>query len=306
MSFVQTKSPYAAGTLFGLLAYLLWGLLPLYFVLLAPAGPFEIVSARVLFSLVFCVILLSVMRLWREFRGALASRRTALWLLLASGLIAVNWFTYTWAVLSHHAIEAALGYFMNPLVSVLLGVVVLRERLRVLQWIAVGLGGVAIVVLGVAYGSVPWVALILAFSFGFYGYVKNRVGASTSAVTSLSVETLFLTPVAAAVMLVLGAQGQVTLFSEGAGHFWILAASGVVTAMPLILFGAAARRLPLSTIGLLQYLAPTLQFLIAVLVLGESMPPERWIGFSLVWVALIIFTVDMLRTSRKLQVRAAV
>lgn len=306
MSFVRTKTPYAAGTLYGLLAYLLWGLLPLYFVLLAPAGPFEIVSARVLFSLVFCLILLSVMRLWREFWGALASRRTALWLLLASALIAVNWFTYTWAVLSHHAIEAALGYFMNPLVSVLIGVVVLRERLRVLQWIAVALGAAAILVLGIAYGSVPWVALILAFSFGFYGYVKNRVGARTTAVTSLSVETLFLTPVAAAVMLVLGAQGQVTLFSEGAGHFWILAASGVVTAMPLILFGAAARRLPLSTIGLLQYLAPTLQFLIAVLVLGESMPPERWIGFSLVWVALVIFTVDMLRTARIARLRARV
>jgi chloramphenicol-sensitive protein RarD len=288
-----------AGLLYGIGAYGLWGLLPLYFMTLAPAGPVEIVADRVLFSLVVCFALIAATRSWGAVSAVFRSARTFWALALAGGLIAVNWLTYTFGVLSGQTIEAALGYFINPLVSVLLGVLVLKERLRPLQWAAVGTGGVAVVVLAVAYGRVPWIALILAFSFGFYGLVKNRVGAKVDAVTSLTLETVVLTPFALAVMGWLGATGALTLTGFGAGHFWLLAASGLVTAVPLLFFGAAARRLPMTTVGLLQYLAPLLQFTMAVTVLGEHMAPERWIGFGIVWLALAVLTADMLLVSQR-------
>jgi chloramphenicol-sensitive protein RarD len=266
---------------------------------LAPAGSVEIVADRVLFSLVVCLVLIAVTRSWRALADVFRSGRTFWALALAAGLIAVNWLTYTFGVLSGQTIEAALGYFINPLVSVLLGVLVLKERLRPLQWAAVGTGAVAVVVLTVAYGRVPWIALILAFSFGFYGLVKNRVGAKVDAVTSLTMETIVLTPFALGVVGWLGAAGTLTLTGHGAGHFWLLAASGIITAVPLLLFGAAARRLPMTTVGLLQYLAPLLQFTMAVTILGEHMAPERWIGFGIVWAALAVLTADMLLVSRR-------
>jgi chloramphenicol-sensitive protein RarD len=266
---------------------------------LAPAGSVEIVADRVLFSLVVCLVLIAVTRSWRALADVFRSGRTFWALALAAGLIAVNWLTYTFGVLSGQTIEAALGYFINPLVSVLLGVLVLKERLRPLQWAAVGTGAVAVVVLTVAYGRVPWIALILAFSFGFYGLVKNRVGAKVDAVTSLTMETIVLTPFALGVVGWLGAAGTLTLTGHGVGHFWLLAASGIITAVPLLLFGAAARRLPMTTVGLLQYLAPLLQFTMAVTVLGEHMAPERWIGFGIVWAALAVLTADMLLVSRR-------
>ncbi|MHA7208788.1 EamA family transporter RarD [Arthrobacter sp. MDT1-65] len=293
------RSENSVGVLFGIGAYGLWGLLPLYFLVLAPAGPVEIVANRVLWSLIFCALLLTALRSWRPVLTALRTPQIVGTLTIAALLIAVNWLVYTYGVTSGQAIEAALGYFINPIVSVLLGVIVLREKLRPLQWTAIGIGVLAVVVLAVGYGAVPWIALTLAFSFGLYGFAKKKVGSRVDAVSSLSIETLVLTPIAAAVMLWLGSTGEATLLTEGAGHFWIMAASGVITAVPLIFFGAAARRLPLTTIGLLQYLAPVLQFLLALLVLGEDMPFERWIGFSLVWVALILLTVDMLRSVRR-------
>ncbi len=293
------RSENSVGVLFGIGAYGLWGLLPLYFLVLAPADPVEIVANRVLWSLIFCALLLTVLRSWRPVLTALRTPRIIGTLTVAALLIAVNWFVYTYGVTSGQAIEAALGYFINPIVSVLLGVIVLREKLRPLQWTAIGIGVLAVVVLAVGYGAVPWIALTLAFSFGLYGFAKKKVGSRVDAVSSLSIETLVLTPIAAAVMLWLASTGDATLVTEGAGHFWIMAASGVITAVPLIFFGAAARRLPLTTIGLLQYLAPVLQFLLALLVLGEDMPFERWVGFSLVWVALILLTIDMLRTVRR-------
>ncbi|WP_374049185.1 EamA family transporter RarD [Sinomonas sp. ASV486] len=292
-------APARAGLLFGIGAYGLWGLLPLYFLTLAPAGPVEIVSDRVLFSLVVCFVLIAVTRAWRSLGAVLRSGRVFWALALAAALIAVNWLTYTFGVLTGHTIEAALGYFINPLVSVLLGVLVLKERLRPIQWAAVGTGAVAVVVLTVAYGQVPWIALILAFSFGFYGLVKNRVGAKVDAVTSLTVETIVLAPVALGVVVWLGVAGTLTLTGYGAGHFWLLAASGIITAVPLLFFGAAARRLPMTTIGLLQYIAPVMQFIMAVTVLGEHMAPERWIGFGIVWLALAVLTADMLLVSRR-------
>lgn len=283
------------GVLLGIAAYSLWGLLPLYFVMLSPAGAVEIVANRVVWSLIFCALLLTVTRAWPQFLTAVRDVRVLGTLAIAAVLIAVNWLTYTYGVTSGHAIESSLGYFINPLVSVLLGVIVLKEKLRRLQWAAVGVGFAAVVVLTVAYGRLPWIALILAFSFGLYGFVKKRVGPKVDAASSLSVETAVLTPVAVAVMIVLSVNGQATLGNHGAVHFWWLAASGVITAVPLLLFGASARRLPMTTIGLLQYFAPVLQFLLAITVLGEHMGPERWIGFCIVWLALVLLTVDMLR-----------
>ena len=282
-----------AGMAYGLSAYGLWGILPLYFTALIPAGPLEIVANRIVWSLLFCFLLITALRGWRTFGAALGNRRTFGTLSLAAGLIAVNWLTYVFAVLNGHAIEAALGYFINPLVSVLLGVILLKERLRPAQWAAMGVAFAAVLVLAFGYGNVPWIALILALSFGFYGLVKKNIGGRVDAVTSLSVETLVLTPVSVAIMLILMAGGQATLLSEGGGHFWLMAASGLITALPLLFFGAAARRLPLSTVGMLQYLAPILQFIIALVFLHEPMPLERWIGFGLVWLSLAILTTDM-------------
>ena len=211
----------------------------------------------------------------------------------------MNWLTYTYGVTTGQAVEASLGYFINPLVSVLLGVFVLKETLRPLQWAAVGIGFVAVVVLTISYGKLPWIALTLAVSFGLYGFVKKRVGPKADAITSLSVETVVLTPLAAATMIFLGVSGAATLGTQGAGHFWLLVASGVITAVPLVFFGASARRLPMTTIGLLQYFAPVLQFIVALVVFKETMTLDRWIGFGVVWLALLVLTVDMLAASRR-------
>jgi chloramphenicol-sensitive protein RarD len=288
-----------AGILFGIGAYGLWGLLPLYFFVLMPAGAVEIVANRVVWSLLFCALLITVTRAWPALVAAVRNRSVFGPLALAALLIAVNWLTYTYGVTTNQTVEASLGYFINPLVSVLLGVFVLKEKLRPLQWAAVGIGFVAVGVLTYSYGKLPWIALTLAFSFGLYGFVKKRVGPKVDAVTSLSVETMVLAPFAAATMVVLAVSGSATITSQGAGHFWLLLASGVITAVPLVFFGASARRLPMTTIGLLQYFAPVLQFIVALLVFREAMTVDRWIGFGVVWLALIVLTVDMLRTARK-------
>lgn len=288
-----------AGVLFGVGAYGLWGLLPLYFFVLMPAGAVEIVANRVVWSLIFCALLITVTGGWPVLVAALRNRTVFGSLALAAFLIAINWLTYTFGVTTNQAVETSLGYFINPLVSVLLGVFVLKEKLRPLQWAAVGIGFVAVGVLTYSYGKLPWIALTLAFSFGLYGFVKKRVGPKVDAVTSLSVETMVLAPFAAATMVVLATNGTATLTSQGAGHFWLLLASGVITAVPLLFFGASARRLPMTTIGLLQYFAPVLQFIVALVVFREAMTPERWIGFGVVWLALLVLTVDMLRNTRK-------
>ena len=288
-----------AGVLFGIGAYGLWGLLPLYFFVLMPAGAVEIVANRVVWSLLFCALLITVTRAWPALVAALRNRAVFGSLALAALLIAVNWLTYTYGVTTGQAVEASLGYFINPLVSVLLGVFVLKEKLRPLQWAAVGIGFVAVGVLTYSYGKLPWIALTLAFSFGLYGFVKKRVGPKVDAVTSLSVETMVLAPLAAATMIYLAMAGTATLTTQGAGHFWLLLASGVITAVPLLFFGASARRLPMTTIGLLQYFAPLLQFVLALLVFQEAMTLARWIGFGVVWVALLVLTVDVLRTTRR-------
>lgn len=302
------RSENSKGLLFGIGAYGIWGMLPLFFIILLPAGAVEIVANRIVWSLAFCALLLTVNRSWPAMAAALRDIRILSTLALAAALIAANWLIYTWSVTNGHAIEASLGYFINPLLSVLLGVIILREKLRALQWTAVGIGAAAVVVLAFAYGQLPWESLGLALSFGLYGFVKKRVGPRVDAITSLSVETAVLAPIAGAVMIYLAATGAATLGSEGAGHFWLMASSGIVTAVPLVLFGAAARRLPLTSIGLLQFMTPILQFILATTVLHEHMPLERWAGFALVWVALLVLTVDMLRAyrrNRRLRGRAA-
>ncbi len=282
------------GVLTGLGAYALWGLFPLYFPLLEPASGLEIVAHRVLWSLVFVGLLLFGLRRWAHVRAAVADRRTLLVLAGAAVLIAVNWLVFVYGVNSGHVVETSLGYFINPLVSVLLGVVGFSERLRPLQWTAVGIAAVAVAVLTVDYGRPPWIALSLALSFGLYGLMKKLV--KVEAAPGLFVET-GLVAVPAALRLLHGA-GTGTFMAEGPGHALLLASSGAATAIPLLLFAAAARRVPLSTVGLLQYLTPLMQLSIGIFVYGEPMPAARLAGFAIVWLALAVFTVDMLRHAR--------
>jgi chloramphenicol-sensitive protein RarD len=290
-----------SGILYAIAAYGLWGFIPIYFLALAPAGPFEIVAWRVLFSVVFCGLVILVLRRGKTLAALLRDRRTMLTLGLAGLLVFLNWQVYVIAVVSGRVNEAALGYFINPIVTVLLGVIVQRERLRMTQWVAVLVSAVAVVVLGVAYGDFPWVALALAFSFGLYGLVKKRVGPRVDALTGLAAETAWLTPVAIVQLVFVGATTGVVFGTAGLSNSLLLAAAGIVTSVPLLLFAAAARRLPLVVIGFVQYLTPILQFLIGTFILHEAMPLERWIGFSLVWLALVVLSTDMVLHARSVR-----
>lgn len=289
------------GGVYAFTAYLLWGFMPLYFLLLAPSGPFEVVSWRIILSFVFCLVLLAVTRSWARLVAILRNRRLALWTAVAGALIYVNWQVFLIATLTGHVVETSLGYFINPIVTVLMGVLILHERLRVTQWIAIGIAAAAVLVIMVGYGVFPWISLTLAFSFGFYGLVKKQIGPSVDAVSGLTLESMWLLPVAIVQLIVVAVTGGLTMGSAGIGHALLLGMAGVVTATPLLFFAAGARRVPLTVIGLLQFVAPILQFVIGVWVLGEPMPPERWIGFGLVWVALIVLTVDLLTHARRVR-----
>ncbi|WP_345764897.1 EamA family transporter RarD [Diaminobutyricibacter sp. McL0608] len=288
-----------SGLVYAISAYVLWGFLPIYFLALAPANAFEIVAWRVIFSLGFCAILLTATRAWRLFGALLRNRRVVLTMGLAGALIYVNWQTYVLATINGHVVEAALGYFINPIVTVFLGVVVQRERLRPAQWVAVGVSIVAVIVLAIGYGSLPWIALILAFSFGLYGLIKKRVGGQVDAVGGLTLETMWLTPVAIIQLIVVAAMAGLTFGTVSAWHTVLLVGLGVITAIPLLFFAAASRRLPLVYMGFIQYFAPFIQFLVGVVILHEAMPPERWIGFGIVWLALLILTVDAVVAGRQ-------
>ena len=275
----------------------MWGLFPLYFPLLEPAGAAEILAHRVFWSLVTMLVLVVAVRRRTSLRRLLADRRKVGILSVAAVVIAVNWGTYIWGVNNGHVVETSLGYFINPLVTVLMGVVLLGERLRPLQWAALGLAGLAVVGLTVEYGRPPWVALILAFSFGTYGLMKKK--ANAGAVESLTFETMVTAPVALGYLVLLSATGVSTFTREGPLHVGLLLGLGVLTAIPLLCFGAAATRVSMTTLGLLQYVTPTMQFALGVLVFAEPMPPMRWVGFGLVWVALVIFTVESLNNRRR-------
>jgi chloramphenicol-sensitive protein RarD len=275
-------------------AYVLWGLFPLYWPLLEPAAPVEILAHRIVWSLVFLAAILALTSGFGWVRG-LGRRRTGL-LALAAVLITVNWGMFIYGVNSGHVVETSLGYFINPLVTVALAVGVLGERLRPAQRAAVTIAAVAVTVLTLDLGRPPWIALTLAFSFGLYGLVKKRAGVDGT--QSLAIETALLVAPAVAYLLVLGADGRGTFTSEGPGHVLLIAGGGIVTAIPLMLFGAAAIRIPLTSLGLLQYLTPVMHFAIGVLLYGEPMPLSRLAGFALVWVALLVFAIDAARSAR--------
>ncbi|WP_182872871.1 EamA family transporter RarD [Microbispora sp. H10670] len=282
------------GLLFGVAAYTMWGLFPLYWPLLKPSGAVEILAHRMVWSLVVVVAVLAVRRHWSWIRTI--TRRQLILLTVAAVTVSVNWGTYIYAVNTGHVVESALGYFINPLVSVLFGVLVFRERLRVWQWAAVGLGAVAVLILTLDYGRLPWIALVLAFSFGTYGLVKKKAGVGSA--ESLTIETLVLLVPALAYLLVLEVNGTGTFAHHGAGHALLLVAAGLITAVPLLFFTASALLVPLTVIGLLQYIAPVLQFLCGVLIVHETMPASRWAGFVVVWLALSVFTWDSIRAAR--------
>lgn len=287
------------GIAYAMGAYLIWGFLPLYFLALVPTGPGELVAWRILLAFVFCVILLTVTRAWSSFGRIVRQPRLLLLTAVAGLFIFVNWQVYILATLNGHVIETSLGYFINPIVTVLLGVVVLRERLRMTQWIAIGVSAVAVGVIVVGYGDFPWIALTLAFSFGIYGLIKKQVGPRVDAVGGLTLESFWLLPVAAVQLIVIGATDGLTLGTAGPVHTLLLSLVGIITAVPLLLFAAGARRVPLTVIGLLQFIAPVLQFITGAWILGEPMPLERWIGFALVWIALIVLSVDSVVFARR-------
>jgi chloramphenicol-sensitive protein RarD len=280
------------GLVFGVGSYLLWGVMPLYLVMVRPAGAVEVIAHRLVWSALMLVIIAAATKQMRDLKKAFAAPRSLAVLGVAGILLTVNWLVFVWAVFDGQLVNAALGYFINPLVSVLLGVVFLGERLRVTQWTAVGIGTVAVVVVWLGAATFPWVALALAFSFGLYGYIEKRVGKTISAVTSLSVETLVLTPLGIAYAVILGARGDAAFGHHGLGQALAMVGLGAITLAPLLLFTGAARRLPLSVLGLIQYLCPVMQFITGVVFFHESMPAARWAGFAIVWVALIVLSAD--------------
>ncbi|MFJ4920077.1 EamA family transporter RarD [Streptomyces sp. NPDC088725] len=291
------------GLLYGISAYGMWGLVPLYWPLLQPAGAMEMLAHRMVWSLAFVGIALLALRRWGWIRELLRQPRKLALLSAAAMVITVNWGVYIWAINAGHVVEASLGYFSNPLVTIIMGVVLLKERLRPTQWVAVGVGFTAVLVLAIGYGQLPWIALVLAFSFGTYGLIKKKV--NIGGLESLAAETVILFVPALGYLLWLGATGSSTFASHGAGHAAMLASAGVVTAVPLICFGAAAIRVPMAMLGLLQYLAPIFQLALGVVYFHEEMPAERWAGFALVWVALALLTWDALRTARRTRTEAA-
>ena len=289
----------ARGLTLGLTAYLIWGSFPLIIKLLGFASPWEIVVWRIIFGLAAGAVFISFAKSWRAFAAVFKDRKSMTWIALSSVMIMINWTVYVYGVSIGHVVETSLGYFINPLVTIVLAVFFLSERLRPAQWVAVGFGLVAVCVLTFDYGRLPWVALTLAVSFGFYGLAKNKMSGAVSALHSYTIETVLLAPVAIAMLFWVAASGPVAFISQG----WLAASGlafyGVMTAVPLILFGVAAKHLPLSWIGFMQYLTPTLQFLMAIFVFKEEMPATRWLGFVLVWAALAVLTADMLKRSAK-------
>lgn len=288
-----------AGLINGFSAYLLWGVMPLLFAAAAPTGALELVSHRVIWSLGFCAILLvftgGFLRTWQILR----SPRLFGLLLLASVLIAINWTTFIYGVETNQLVEISLGYYLNPLISIGLGVIFLGEKLRPLQWTAVGFGLLAVIIVGIGLGRVPYLAFTVALSFGLYGLVKNKVGSRVGALEGMTVESLVLAVPSAIYLIVLGSLGLQTFSGFGGWHVFVIIITGPATAIPLILFSAAARRIPLSWVGMLQYLTPTIQFTLGVTVLGEMMSTTRWIGFFVIWIAVILLCTDMIRHSRR-------
>ncbi|TXS56386.1 EamA family transporter RarD [Streptomyces sp. t39] len=294
---MKSQNEQRAGLLYGIGAYGMWGLVPLFWPLLKPSGAGEILAHRMVWSLAVVAVALLALKQWGWIRDLVRSPGKLALVTVAAAVITVNWGVYIWAVNTGRVVEASLGYFINPLVTIAMGVLLLGERLRPAQWAAVGTGFAAVLVLAIGYGQPPWISLTLAFSFATYGLVKKKV--NLGGLESLAAETAIQFLPALGFLLWLGADGSASFGAHGTGHAALLAATGIVTAVPLICFGAAAIRVPLSTLGLLQYLAPVFQFLLGILYFHEAMPAERWAGFALVWLALSCLTWDALRNARR-------
>ncbi|HPA33097.1 MAG TPA: EamA family transporter RarD [Anaerolineaceae bacterium] len=285
------------GVLFALAAYILWGFFPLYFKAIQQVSALQILAHRIAWGFVFTLAVVLVLRQWKEFRASVFNRRTFLIYAGASVVLGINWFTYVWAVITNHVVESSLGYFINPIVSVLLGVIFLRERLRTFQWVAIAMVTAGVVYLTITFGQLPWISLVLAVTFGFYGLLKKI--APLGALHGITLETAVLTIPSLVYLLIVNANGTGTFGHSTPLLDFLLVLSGPVTAIPLLLFATGARRIPLTTIGLLQYIAPTLQFLLGVLVFHEPFDQTRLIGFMIIWLALVLFSVENLLARRR-------
>ena len=283
------------GPLFGISAYSLWGAFPLYWPLLEPANPLEIVSHRAVWTLVFCFIVLAATRALKSTLATLKRPKIAAKLFLTSLLISINWLVYIWATNNGHVVEASLGYYINPLIIIGFGVILLKEKMRPLQWIAVAIASIGVLVLTIDYGRLPWVAFALAISWGSYGLIKKQLG--LGALEGLAIETFISGFFYLGYLIYIGNQGT-GQFGHHIGLTLLLMSAGAITAIPLLLFNGSATRLPFTTIGLLQYITPTLQFSVGVWIRHEDMPTARWIGFLIIWLALTTLALDLIKSSR--------
>jgi chloramphenicol-sensitive protein RarD len=290
------------GLLFGVTAYTLWGLFPLYWLLLEAANPLEIVSHRAVWTLVFCVIVLAATKALKSTLSTLQRPMVAAKLFLSSLLVSINWLVYIWATNNEHVVEASLGYYINPLVIIGFGVILLKEKMRTLQWVAVTIATIGVLVLTIDYGRFPWIAFALAISWGSYGVVKKQLG--LGALEGLAIETFISSFFYLAYLIYIGNQGT-GQFGQEWGFTLLLISAGAITAIPLLLFNGSTNRLPFTTIGLLQYITPTIQFSIGVWVLHEDMPTARWIGFLIIWGALVTLAIDLIKSSRTVDNRVA-
>ena len=291
---MKKRSEGAKGLTFGVSAYLIWGSFPLIITAASFANPFEVVVWRVVFGFLFAALLVTLTRTWAQTVELVKSPKKLGWVAVASLFIFINWSVYVVAVATSNVLETSLGYFINPLITVLFAVVFLKEKLRKGQWVALGIGLVAVVILTFDYGRPPWIALALAISFGTYSLAKNRVGGKIKALQSFTIESGIVLPFALIQLWIVSMYTPIMIFS-GVFEASVLISFGILTAIPLILFGAAASRVRLSTIGFIQYLTPILQFSVGYFILEEPMPPVRWIGFALVWLSLVVLTTDALR-----------
>lgn len=287
-----------AGLGYGIGAYLIWGTFPLFFTLVAKVNPFEVVSWRVITTLLVCAIVVTVSRRWKMVASVLRTPKTFGMFALSSLLLYFNWQIFVIGVVTGHVLETALGYFINPLFTILFGVIFWREKLSRLQWIAVVIAGAGVLYSAISFGRVPWIALGLALSFGLYGVVHQRIE-NVDGVTGLTIETFVSVPIGLVQLWIVASVAGISAFNFGGGITTLVFVSGILTAVPLILFGEAARRLPLTYIGFLQFLTPILGFVFGYFVMNEELPVSRWVGFIAVWLALVLLIIDMVLRLRR-------